>query len=462
MNNVNNSEYYKQKYLKYKFKYLKLQKGGVIKLGTEECPKKIGLLDKFILKRPFKDPLEYLGKYDCNYNMLLGLFKYNEIKASIKKNLSESYDEKNTIKQLLMKGFPVKIFVETFRGTGFKIHYFINLLTHNDILELDFITVKQLILNGYKIEIETLKKLEEKKFSVSNIDDINDIEKMNKLLNNIGYYLDEKGMLQKLTIIKLTELFPLITVSRLIKYGFTNRQIIDTKLFHPYQLLNIDFELRRPSDETDKFKLIVEMFLDDKIENASLLQSIFSIKDFKFYFDLFSYLEEDNFNRNHTLKDNLKSKYNLQDDFFEYSSKKLREYNVKKQRMERVAPWNLSLGQFSFSNDEIQKIMYEKLLEPNDETVRLKNIGTALEFKNAEFKLGEIKDEFYVYELLAAGFTSDELLEAGFTPKIIKFGEKTIENEKKEKQRREEIDKDPVNRKRVNDLTGNLWDHYGV
>jgi hypothetical protein len=121
MNSGNNSEYYKQKYLKYKFKYLKLQKGGVIKLGTEECPKKIGFLDSR------KTALKLMEEYNCRYEDLrkLDIKKIKDIQTKdiddveiIKKLKSIGfpfdffYDRKVDSKKLLKAGFPLKNFIE--------------------------------------------------------------------------------------------------------------------------------------------------------------------------------------------------------------------------------------------------------------------------------------------------------------------------------------------------------------
>jgi len=99
---VNNSEYYKQKYLKYKFKYLEQKKliGG-LNLGTKKCPKKLSFFDSR------ETALKLIELYNCTYE---DLKKLNEQKIKdIQKN---DIDDVETIKKLKSIGFPFDFFYD--------------------------------------------------------------------------------------------------------------------------------------------------------------------------------------------------------------------------------------------------------------------------------------------------------------------------------------------------------------
>lgn len=116
---MNNSEYYKQKYLKYKFKYLEQKKliGGL----PDPCPQRLGLFDFR------KTALELIQKYNCTYENLKTL-NDQKIKAIQKKDIDDVeiikklksigfrfdffYDRKVDSKKLLQAGFPLKNFKE--------------------------------------------------------------------------------------------------------------------------------------------------------------------------------------------------------------------------------------------------------------------------------------------------------------------------------------------------------------
>lgn len=95
MNNINNSEYYKQKYLKYKFKYLEQKKliGGVV-----PCPNKFGLFEK-------QSIIELLNKYNCNYVDII--LKEQSLLYKINK---EELENSENIKLLKAKEFPICFF----------------------------------------------------------------------------------------------------------------------------------------------------------------------------------------------------------------------------------------------------------------------------------------------------------------------------------------------------------------
>ena len=122
MNNDNNSEYYKQKYLKYKFKYLEQKKliGG-LNLGINKCPENLGVFDSR------KTALKLMQEYNCRYEDLrkLDIKKIESIQINdiddveiIKKLKSIGfpfdffYDRKVDSKKLLKAGFPLKNFKE--------------------------------------------------------------------------------------------------------------------------------------------------------------------------------------------------------------------------------------------------------------------------------------------------------------------------------------------------------------
>ncbi len=97
MNSGNNSEYYKQKYLKYKFKYLEQKKlvGGVLK----PCPNEFGIFER-------QSIIRLLNKYDCNYNYFNGT-TYDNYLFNIN---TKELEDINNIKLLKQKDFPLNFF----------------------------------------------------------------------------------------------------------------------------------------------------------------------------------------------------------------------------------------------------------------------------------------------------------------------------------------------------------------
>ena len=104
MNSGNNSEYYKQKYLKYKFKYLEQKKliGG-LNLGTKKCPEKLDFFDSR------KTALKLIQDYKCTYE---DLKKLNEQK--IEDIQKKDIDNVEIIKKLKSIGFPFDFFYDKF------------------------------------------------------------------------------------------------------------------------------------------------------------------------------------------------------------------------------------------------------------------------------------------------------------------------------------------------------------
>jgi hypothetical protein len=102
MNSVNNSEYYKQKYLKYKFKYLEQKKlVGGFNLGNEACPKNLGVLDSR------KTALKLMETYNCTYEALK-----QKTEQKIKDIQKKDIDDVEIIKKLKSRGFPFDFFYD--------------------------------------------------------------------------------------------------------------------------------------------------------------------------------------------------------------------------------------------------------------------------------------------------------------------------------------------------------------
>jgi hypothetical protein len=362
MNNVNNSEYYKQKYLKYKFKYLEQKKliGGV-----DPCPNEFGVFDGHVMTIA-PSLLKMLNKYNCFYHNIYAGPKNISLYKISKKEL----EDLNNIKLLKSRRFPLQYFTsfeiaekkkftkQTLESVGFN---------DNQIaeLELEFLNRIDMTRN----ELIQIVKLSKKKFAIDKFG-------RPEILNLIEVF--------KFTIQELKE----IGFSPLVLYALLkNDKNLLKKYFYLFHLVPFDIKIYLWNNIFPSQALREQLKIETVQPFNQELIKLISIK---------------------TLKEFL---YSINSRIHEEAPRIIEEarqrgnFNVIKETEKNISSWDTKKFLSFYTEEEQRKIKGEIPLEPEDETVRLKYIGTASEFKEIGFTLDELRGEFTLDELTTAGFS---------------------------------------------------------
>ena len=348
LNNFN-SEYYKQKYLKYKSKYLSQKEliagDPVLKYGNKSCPEKFGFYGKF--KRGIK---YYLEKYNCEYDDLVKKLDAKELET-LKTDDIGSVDD---IKILKRRKFPLLFF-----------------LNKN-------VNVYKLLEGGFNYE-DFSKELDEKKI----------LEKFKSKSVNINLLYE-----RHFSINQIVQIFTsYISLQDFLKgalsesNSYMNTNPITYRMLKDAGFSPIELHARKNIQDTTLYKLIINYL--NKIQKGKIGQyhneheetwKIFNLKSGEWTVTLFKKLIS------------------------------IADFKYLFERKKRVADkpgW--FLDQFSFTKKELDKINGIEKLEEEDYKVSLKNIGTATELKRIDYNAVELKAAgFTVEELKAAGFTVEE------------------------------------------------------
>ena len=400
MNNDNNSEYYKQKYLKYKFKYLEQKKliGG----EPEQCPEKfpttvLGSASKLI---------NMLKKFNCNYSDIKGQ-KEHSLYRITKKELEET----DNIKLLKKRGFPLSYFLSSYiaeikkfsRQTLKDMGIYDDKL---DKLELEIGLLKTLsLLENIDMTDEEFIELFRKSGKIMDyvIQPLEDF--LNSSINRYmrGTESNRQPLFHALKNMKRTESF---TSREFKKMGFSplilyanlksNKKLVDEYYYlHHNSIIIYLLKNFFPEDAQQ-----VPAFNED-------LKKLISIANLnKFYQNIMKMKTKMLVEK--SIADKKKSPVKIQDqkeqlqssDYYEFLSSYIGEKQKK-----QLQSWDANTFLSFYTDEEQKKIKGELPLEPKDETVRLKYIGTASEFKEIGFTLDELRGEFTPVELTAAGFS---------------------------------------------------------
>ncbi len=418
-----NTNFYYNKYLKYKNKYLKFkeQNGG---MGKTKCPQ---LYEG-------QSVAALLREYDCTYRQipktnLLDKFDYCALQEA---NLDET-KHKITIADLKSRGFPPKFF----KDKGFPINELIEAgylvfklieagFTYKDMKDAG-ISLKTLNKSGLDITAEdTFKKLKDAGYTIKDFFDVyakpsKDVFNCEKKIGNPKIRAYEVKASSK----------ALQTLYYIVIAGFTLEEIIGLKEFTREQLLEIFKEEDVKEKLIDKEYTLEEILAEIRDESGNFdytkLKRINDYRENKINLNLikshipFSIL----FDSSYSPKDLLNSGFSPNEIICLYKERnKLNSYLYNLNSLKKL---------FTLENLLINKISLEDILQIGYEPCELKNVGISAEsFKEIIQKdksllkklkcyaLKELKDAGYdEKEILKLDYSFEELKCNGYTLKLL-------------------------------------------